>query len=83
MSDFSMKFAETYKLPKTVMIDLDGKRFACDEVIRTDEYGTLPVLGMRMMSPEEERELVERQKKLHPDWYDEYYLGLNRKDDKK
>ncbi len=83
MTESSVDIAYTYKLPETVTVDLDGKKYTCDEVIKTDEYGTLPVLNMKMMSPEKERELVERQKKLHPDWYAEYYSELNRKDDEK
>ena len=78
MSDFSMKFAETYKLPETVTVDLDGKKYTCDEVIKTAEYGTLPVLNIKMMSPEEERELVEIQKKLHPELYAEYAANKER-----
>ncbi|MEE1137326.1 MAG: hypothetical protein U0M02_02480 [Acutalibacteraceae bacterium] len=70
--------AYTYKLPETVTIDLDGKKYSCDEVIKTDEYGMLPVLNVKMMSPEEERELVERQKKLHPELYAEYAANKER-----
>lgn len=78
MAESSVGIAYTYKLPETVTVDLDGKKYSCDEVIKTDEYGTLPVLNVKMMSPEEERELVERQKKLHPELYAEYAANKER-----
>lgn len=79
MAESSVGIAYAYKLPEAVTVDLDGRKYSCDEVIKTDEYGTLPVLNMKMMSPEEERELVERQKKLHPNLYAEYYSGIKKK----
>ena len=78
MTESSVDIAYTYKLPETVTVDLDGKKYTCDEVIKTAEYGMLPVLNIKMMSPEEERELVERQKKLYPEIYAEYAANKER-----
>lgn len=62
-----------FKLPETVEVDIDGKMFACSEFINTEKFGNVPVLDIELMSEERERELIETQKRLHPDLYEQYY----------
>ena len=33
----------------------------------------VPVINIPVMSPEKEKNLVEKQKERHPEWYAEYY----------
>lgn len=69
---------DTYKLPETVNVELAGREYPCSEFIRTERYGNVPVLDIKLMSDEKERELADRQKKLHPELYAEYYAGLKK-----
>lgn len=41
-------------------------------VARENKAVFVPILGISMMSPEREKELVAKQKEKHPEWYAEY-----------
>ena len=69
---------DIYKLPEAVAVELGGKEYPCREFVRTERHGNVPVLDINLMSDEKERELIERQKKLHPEMYAEYYAGLKK-----
>ena len=69
----SLNSENTFKLPETVEIDIEGKAFTCGAFIKTEKFGNVPVLDIELMSEERERELIETQKRLHPDLYEQYY----------
>lgn len=45
-------------------------------VARENEVLFVPILGIPMMSPEREKELVAKQKEKHPEWYATYTRTL-------
>ena len=67
-----------YPLPETVEVELEGRDYPCREFISTKDFGNVPILDINLMSDEREREIVERQKKLHPEMYAEYYSGIKK-----
>ena len=69
----------TYKLPETVAVELGGKEYPCREFVQTKNSAVFPFLISTLCLTRKNGNLpTDRQKKLHPEMYAEYYAGLKK-----